>query len=126
MKHTRTTRFVKSKDLKIGMDYFYSPRIKGKYVIARIWDIEYYTTQGNRDAIRIYFDTQKPRHSVMNSIHKIFEYNLLDECNLPPVTENKLKRYFENLAPYKYGSDICKCGLIVPKGSIWHSCNLWL
>jgi hypothetical protein len=124
MKHTRTTRFLKSKDLKIGMDYFYSPRIKGKYVITRIWDIEYYTTITNKDAIRIYFDTQKSRRSKMNSLHKVFEYTLLDEGKLPPVTDFKLKQYFESLAPYKYGSDICTCGMIVPKGSIWHDCIL--
>jgi hypothetical protein len=116
-------RKIKAKDLEIGMDYLYQPR-QGKYVISKIWDLEYYDTV-NGARVRIFFNNMKSRTAKENRLFKIIVSSPI--C-IPrnPSESTALKAYFENLESYKIGSTICKCGVIVPKGSIWHRCNLWL
>ena len=119
-------RKIQAKDLEIGMDFVYTKR-KGKYVISKIWDILYYDhypTNGykTRPRVRIYFNNQKSRHARADRLFEIFVQNPICIPRLK-TDSSKLKTYFENLEAYKIGSTICRCGIIVPKGSIWHGCD---
>lgn len=114
-------RKIKAKDLEIGMDFVYHPR-KGKYIVCKIWDVVYYNGRdGGKNRVRIYFNNQKSIHAREDRIFKIIVPAPI--CIPKNIKESsKLKAYFENLESYKIGSIICKCGTIVPKGSVWHEC----
>lgn len=115
-------RKIKAKDLAIGMNFIYQPR-KGKYRISKIWDIVYYNATGTgQDRLKIYFNNMPSRTAKEDRIFEIFVDSPI--CIPRTKTESsRLKAYFENLESYKIGSTICKCGTIIPKGSIWHYCE---
>ncbi len=119
-----------AKDLEVGMIFL--DRDKKKYQKAKIVKIEYYdriSIAENTGMIRLLLENGRVKRSKLHVFNAVYvkPSDAIKDNGWKHVTnENfgyRLKRYFENLAPYTNGSYICKHGYIIPKHSIYHLCS---